>query len=343
MQVARISAYKNQHVVIPALFQEAFHLFGGEQVSLFPVRDKNCLWIFMAPIPQGLPGTLRRFKATVSDQVGASSALYKAIESNHQAKILSAQGTTTGRDASAVGDIVLDVSCGFDDIRFALDVLQGSRDCTITDLREYQPSGSVDLDSLLRDMRPAHVGSDGQELHVRHQVMSILGQDTSDKTVIINWDTETTVLALTFVRASDKIGSLILFLRDNDDQRHTGEVGEILGNLGVDFLWLQINHIGHASEIPFLRGAGDGDVKRWVIVADFSKAVATEKIANATKKITKSLEDSKLFYGGLIGVQSGEPVLFGRPEIALTSINDEVREGAKSLQRWVKRLWSAEY
>lgn len=136
------------------------------------------------------------------------------------------------------------------------------------------------------------------------------------------------------MRSSDRIGSLILFLRDGDGHGHTGEVGGILRRHGVDFLWLQINHLGDANHIPFL--FGHGHVKRWVVVADFSKADTTTVIVESLQK------RSDLFYGGLIGVQSCEAVLFGDPETALSSRVHRVRNGALSLRRWVNRLRSAE-
>jgi hypothetical protein len=197
MQVARISTYRNGSVRIPRLFQEAFHLFGGEEVALFPEKSKNCLLIFMGPIYEPiLRTTFRRFKATVSDNPGASSDLYKAIEANSKVRILSAQGTTTGRDSSAVGDLVLDVPEHFDDVEFVLNVLQNSIDCAIGDLREHIPiESSIDWGL----MSPAHIHSDGRELLVPSDVLEDLGHnlnDANDAKVIINWDTETTVLAL---------------------------------------------------------------------------------------------------------------------------------------------------
>jgi hypothetical protein len=337
MQVARISTYSYGSVRIPRIFQEAFHLFGGEEVTLFP-QGKNCLLIFMVPVytPMAHTKLLRRFKATVSDNVGASSALYKAIEDNRGVRILSAQGTTTGRGSRAVGDLLLDVPRHFDDVEFILNVLQGSPDCAIGDLREHKPVESSAID--LRALSWAHIRSHGRDLPVPPEVLRNLGQEPNenlnDAKVIINWDTETTVLALTFVRPSDKIGTLILFLRGGDDHVHTGEVGEVLRVLGVDFLWLQINHLGDAGEILCL--LDHGHVKRWIIVADFSKASPAMVIAESLQR------HSNLFYGGLIKVQSDEAVLFGGPKEARFHHFNEVRKSAESLCQSVNRLWSAE-
>lgn len=335
MQVARVSSFKDGCVRIPRLFQETFHLFGGEEVTLFPQKDKNCLLIFMGPIYSPMLRTihLRRVKATVADNPGASSDLYKAIEANRKVKILSAQGTTTGRDSSAVGDILLHVPADFDAVEFVLNVLAKNKDCTIGDLREPTPIESSSMD--WGSPSSATIQSDGRELPVPREVLRDLGENRSHEKVIINWDTETTVLELTFVRSSDKIGSLILFLRDGDDHRHTGEVGGILKGLGVDFLWLQINHLGHAKAIPFLLEE-EGHVKRWIVVADFSKAAPTEEIAESLQK------HSDLFYGGLIGVQSDNAILFGNAKTACSSRTPAVRNSALSFSLWANKLWSAE-
>lgn len=338
MQVARISTYRNGYVTIPRIFQETFHLFGGEEVTLFPQKEKNCLLIFMGPIYSPmLPATpLRRFKAIVSDDVGASSALYQAIEANPGVRILSAQGTTTGRDSNAVGDLLLYVPQPFDDVEFVLNVLAKS-DCTIRDLREHTP---IELSSMAWGAQRGHIHAEGSELSIPPQALRALGQNVSDTKVIINWDTETNVLDLTFVRRSDMIGLLILFLRDGQGHAHTGEVGGILRDLGVDFLWLQINHLGDAQRIPFL--LGEGHVKRWIVVADFSKAVTSN--AAITAVIAEALQKhASLFYGGVIGLHSGETILFGDPQKAFSdSPHEEVRDAASSLLRWVNKLWSAE-
>src|SRR5208283_852097 len=176
---------------------------------------------------------LHRFKATVSDKVGASSTLYQAIESKSNVSIMSAQGTTTGRksgavgdlQSSAVGDLLLRVPQPFDNVEFLLSVLAESQDCTIKDFREHKPiESSLDLNDRTAAFRThAYVRSAGKELEIPTSVLKVLEPDMSDKKVIINWDTETTVLDLTFVRSTDQIGALILFLRHENDSGHTGE------------------------------------------------------------------------------------------------------------------------
>src|SRR5208337_4876320 len=183
MQIARISDCKSRCVRIPRVFREVFHLFGGEEVTLVPLKEKNCLRIFMGPEPKPLT-TLHRFKATVSDKVGASSTLYQAIESKSNVSIMSAQGTTTGRksgavgdlQSSAVGDLLLRVPQPSDNVEFLLSVLAESQDCTIKDFREHKPiESSLDLNDRTAAFRThAYVRSAGKELEIPTSVLTLL-------------------------------------------------------------------------------------------------------------------------------------------------------------------------